>query len=62
MKKTYRIVERVNGHGMSEYTVQRKSIFGFWYNPDNVDGNTTGTYHSLEDAKLAVKAKLTPVS
>lgn len=58
--KTYRIKEYDFGTRKA-YCVQRKSIFGFWYNPDNVDAYTTGWYDTLEDARRRVKMKLTKV-
>ena len=44
------------------YVVQRKSIFGWWYNPDNVDAYRTGWYDTIEEAeeelaKKAIKTK-----
>ncbi len=44
------------------YVVQRKSIFGFWYNPDNIDACATGSYDSLEEAKEMLDQKLTKVT
>ncbi len=55
--KTYRIKEYDFGFTQN-YVVQRKSIFGFWYNPDNIDGATTGWYDSLKEAKEVIKRKL----
>jgi len=46
--------------GRSSFCVQRKSIFGFWYNPDNKDGHTTGWYDTLKEAMSAVEWKLAP--
>ena len=43
------------------YLIQRKSIFCFWYNPDNVDAYTTGWYDTLEEAKEMLEQKLTKV-
>jgi hypothetical protein len=54
--KTYRIVEE-SFAGRSQFLVQRKSIFGFWYNTDNVDGSITGWYNTLEEAKEYIKFK-----
>ena len=56
--KTYRIKEYDYGTDKT-YCVQRRSIFGFWYNPDNVDAYTTGFYDTLEEAREAIKRKLT---
>lgn len=55
---TYRIKEYDFGT-RKDYCVQRKSIFGFWYNPDNVDAYTTGWYDTLEEAQRILKMKLT---
>jgi len=37
----YRIVE-FDFYDCKKYLTQRKSIFGFWYNPDNIDAYQTG--------------------
>ena len=58
--KTFRIKEYDYGTHKS-YEVQRLSIFGFWFNPDNVDAYTTGSYGSLEEAKEAISRKSTPI-
>lgn len=55
----YRIKEYDYGT-RKNYVVQRRSIFGFWYNPDNVDACTTGWYDTLEEAKEVINQKLTP--
>ena len=55
--KTYRIKE-ITSCGNTQYEVQRKSIFGFWYNPDNIDAYTTGMYNNFEDAKQSIIHKL----
>ncbi len=50
--KKYRIVETKNSFtGESNFKLQKKSIFGFWYNPLNIDAYTTGIYDNLEDAE-----------
>ena len=56
----YRIKEYVFDKKHKSYVVQRKSFFGFWYNPDNVDAYTTGWYDTLEEAKEVINQKLTP--
>jgi len=56
MKKTFRIKEYDYGT-FKNFCVQRKSIFGFWYNPDNTDGYTTGYYDTLQEAKDIIKSK-----
>ena len=53
----YRIKQYIYSN-RTEYVVQRKSIFGFWYNPDNIDAYTTGFYNSYEEAKEALDDKL----
>ncbi len=58
--KTYRIKEYDYGTRKT-FCIQRKSIFGFWFNPDNVDAYTTGWYDTLEEAKEVIKRKRTPV-
>jgi len=60
MSKTYRIA-KCEGYGRIEYLVQRRSIFGFWYNPDNQDAYTTGYYDTLQDARAAIGRKTTKV-
>ena len=55
--KTYRII-KYEYRKNKTFCVQRKSIFGFWYNPDNIDGYTTGYYDTLEEAKDVIKDKL----
>ena len=47
--KTYRIKEYDFGVRKS-YLVQRMSIFGFWYNEDNVDAYQTGWFDNLKEA------------
>jgi hypothetical protein len=56
MKKTYRIVEHVGyvGYKKKVYMVQKKSIFGFWYNYENIDSFSTGRYDSIEDAEDSI--------
>jgi hypothetical protein len=44
----------------TEYEIQKKSIFGFWYNPDNIDAYTTGFYHTRIEAEKCIEKKLTP--
>lgn len=56
----YRIKEYIFG-AHKNYLVQRKSIFGFWYNPDNIDADTTGWYDTIEEAKEVIIHKLTPI-
>ena len=58
--QTYRIKEYDYGTNKN-YCVQRKSILGFWYNPDNIDAYTTGFYDTLNEAKEVIKSKLTKV-
>jgi len=56
MSKRYRIVAETYG-GKTEYLVQRKSIFGFWYNPYNIDANTIGLYSNFDDARTYIRNK-----
>ena len=56
---TYRIKEYDYGN-RKQYVIQRKSIFGHWYNPDNVDACTTGRYDTLDEAKEVLEQKQTP--
>ncbi len=58
--KKYRIKEYDFGKHKS-YVIQLKSIFGFWYNPDNINAYITGWYDSLEEAKEMLNQKLTQV-
>jgi len=41
-----------------EYVIQQKSIFGFWYNPANINIWETECYDNIEEAKEAVSRKL----
>lgn len=43
------------------YVVQKKSILGFWYNPDNKDAYVTGSYDTLDEAKEMIKIKTTVI-
>ena len=54
--KNYRIKEH-QGFNRDYYEVQRKSILGFWYNYENVDGYTTGFYNSIEEARESIARK-----
>jgi len=55
--KKYRVVEyEYCKHKIFE--VQKKSMFGFWYNPDNVDGNLTRYYDTIEEAKEIIRRKI----
>lgn len=56
--KTYRIKEYDYGVRKS-YLVQRRSIFGFWYNEDNVDATQTGWFDNLKEALDWIKIKTT---
>lgn len=61
--KRYRIKEYTfNNSGNKQYVVQKKSVFGFWYNSDNVDAYTTGWYGTLQEAKDIIAKKLFNVS
>lgn len=59
--KKYRIKEFDYGKNYKSYVVQRKSIFGFWYNFDNVDAYTTGWYNTLKEAVESINQKLTQI-
>lgn len=61
-KARYRIKEYNLPYNRTEWVVQKRSIFGWWYNPDNVDGMTTGWYNTLKDAEAALEAKLHKVT
>jgi len=53
--KKYRIKVYTNSYTHKQsYEVQKKSIFGFWYNPFNIDAYCTGNYDTFEDAKQAI--------
>jgi len=51
--KKYRIVEYI-GYKNKTYKVQKKSIFGFWYNYENIDAFSTGVYNNIEDAEESI--------
>ena len=46
-----------------KYYVLQKRLLGFlwWYNPDNIDGTTTGIYATRSEAEWAHARKLEPV-
>lgn len=56
--KNYRIVEYCYSESNKQYEIQKKSIFGFWYNPNNIDGGTTGFYDTIEKAEEAVEREI----
>lgn len=62
--KKYRIIERINGYGTIRYALQKKSIFGFWYNPNSLKRPRwymkKGWYDSLEVVEKEFRAKTTP--
>jgi len=41
-----------------QYEIQKKSIFGFWYNPDNVDAYTTGFFDTSKEAEYCIESKI----
>ena len=49
-------------HCGKEWFCLQKRLLGFlwWYNPDNIDGMTTGIYDTLEEANSAFTLKITP--
>ena len=55
--KSYRIIECKNYDG-NTFIVQKRSIFGFWYNMDNYDAYTTGIYYNIDDARESVREKI----
>ena len=55
--KRYRIVKHIL-FGKEEYEVQKRFLgFLWWYNFNNIDGNTTGIYDSFKEAELAIRRK-----
>ena len=56
----FRIMKHDYGR-QKNYEIQRKSIFGFWYNPDNVDAYTTGFFDTQKEAEECINQKLTKV-
>ena len=63
--KAYRIIERINGYGTTRYAIQKKSILGFWYNPNRfkTDGYIPirkGWYDSRKVVEKEFRAKTTP--
>ena len=52
--KTYRIKQYKNEF-CTYYKIQRKTIFGFWYNPLNIDADTTGIFDDEKEAKNTLK-------
>lgn len=57
-KARYRIKEYNLPYNRTEWVVQKRSIFGWWYNPDNRDAYITGWYSTLKGAEEALEAKL----
>tara|TARA_R110000824_G_scaffold360774_1_gene548545 strand:+ start:68 stop:319 length:252 start_codon:yes stop_codon:yes gene_type:complete len=57
-KPRYRIKEYNLPFNRTQWVVQRRSIFGFWYNPNNIDGMIDGWYDSLEEADKILEAEL----
>ena len=57
-KPRYRIKEYNLPFNRTQWVVQRRSIFGFWYNPNNIDGMIDGWYNSLEEADEVLEAEL----
>lgn len=57
-KPRYRIKEYSLPFNRTQWVVQRRSIFGFWYNPNNIDGMIDGWYDSLEEADKILEAEL----
>ena len=55
--KKYRIKEYQFYHNNS-YLVQRRSIFGFWYDFDDAGNYNTGWYDSINEAKEAIAQNL----
>ena len=65
--KKYRIIERTDGYGSKWYCVQKKSIFGWWYNmfPSPywfgfLFHHDTVWYDSLQKAEVLFKLKTNP--
>lgn len=56
----YRILEHDYGKHKN-YEIQRKSIFGWWYNPDDIDAYTTGFFDTLKEAEECINQKLVGV-
>ena len=57
-KPRYRIKEYNFPYNNTQWVVQRRSIFGFWYNPNNIDSMRDGWYNSLLEADRALEAEL----
>ena len=51
----YRIVRISRGSRMPQYEVQKRSVFGFWYNPLNIDAYTTGIFDDAGQARQAIE-------
>ena len=56
----YRIIEHDYGNHKN-YEIQRRSIFRWWYNPDNIDAYTTGFFDTFKEAEECISKKLTRV-
>ena len=47
---SYRIKQHKNEFNTS-FEIQKKSILGFWYNPENKNGFVTGFYNTIEEVR-----------
>jgi len=55
--KKYRIKEYDYGTH-KDYEVQRKFLNLFWYNPSNIDANTSGFFNTIESAEKFIESNI----
>lgn len=51
----YRIIKREYPSGQIDYEVQKKILWLFWWNFNNIDAIKTGIYNTFEEAKMAIE-------
>jgi len=54
MKRRYRVIKRFYVNDKVGFEVQRKTIFGWWWNFNNIDAYTTGQYDTMAEAEEAI--------
>jgi len=54
VKRKYRIVKSFYINDKVGFEVQRKTIFGWWWNFNNIDAYTTGQYNTMKEAEEAI--------
>ncbi len=57
-KPRYRIKEYNLPRNRTQWVIERRSIFGFWYNPNNREPYDDGWYNSFMEAEQELEAML----